>query len=83
MKNKERRKQTKEKALLVYGKPFGGRCTKCGKYGNKSTDPECPEKEKKMKKKKEKNIQRNHLIESATIASDKGKEFLIAKKERK
>ena len=35
---KNQEKQSKEKALVAYGKFVEGKCTKCGKYCHKLTD---------------------------------------------
>ena len=46
----QKKEKTKEKALVVYRKPFKDTSTKCGKYGHKSTDPKCLENKEKNEK---------------------------------
>ena len=45
MKDKE-----EEKALVAYGKPYEGMCTKYRKYCHKVTDPKCPENKRRNEK---------------------------------
>ena len=75
-------KRSKRKGIItVYEKPFKDRCSKCGKYGHKLTDPKHPVNNKKNMKKK--NIKKENLKEKGQkVLKEKvlNREFLRVKR---
>ena len=53
-KNQHEEKKEKERSLVDYVNQYKGRCSKCGEYGHKSTDPRCQKIKIKERKRKEK-----------------------------
>ena len=73
MKNEDKEKREKEKALGAYNTQYKQKCQKCGKYGRKLGDHKCP----KNKTKTVKNDYKNKNSTGCAIIVDKvGVEFL-------